>query len=230
MGAHDGGGKTILLVEDEPALRDLMQRYLAGSGFVLMTAAHGEAALALATRSDTTLNLVVTDIVMPCMSGHVLAQRLAEVDPHLRVLFVTGQADTMPAARAGVLQTPHPFLLKPFTAAELVSKVRATLRAPAPRVVLDLPTSSPPRRSAGTSRATERARHPVSDPTSVRRHAAEDLGEPCSLHVASRFGTLRGLPPPSAGSNSATQPGRTTSPPVVAHQAGEPDWLARRVG
>ena len=136
-----GGGKTILLVEDEPALRDLMRRYLDGSGFVVKTAAHGEDALALVTRADTTLDLVVTDVAMPRMSGDILAQRLAEVAPNVRILFVTGYADTMPEVRAGVMQTPHPFLLKPFTAAALVKKMQETLQAPAPRVGSDLPTA-----------------------------------------------------------------------------------------
>ena len=141
MRANDGSGKTILLVEDEPALRELMRRCLDDSGYVLMTAAHGEDALALVTRADTTLDLVVTDVFMPRMSGRILAQRLAEVNPDVRILFVTGQADAMPAVRAGLMQTPHPFLLKPFTPADLVRKVRQTLEAPAPRVGSDLPTT-----------------------------------------------------------------------------------------
>ena len=119
------GTETILLVEDEPVLRSLAERTLREQGYVVHAAENGLAALALARAMPGTIDLVITDVVMPEMSGPVLATRIGAIQPAARVLYVSGYADdTISGYR---LAPTSAFLAKPFTPVSLAWKVREVL-------------------------------------------------------------------------------------------------------
>jgi PAS domain S-box-containing protein len=120
------GTETILLVEDSAELRHVALRFLTPSGYTMLLAATGEEALRLLEQHEGPVHLLVTDVVMPGMSGRQLAERLAQTHPEIKVLFMSGYTgDTI--VRHGVLQGKVPFLNKPFTAAALLRKVREVL-------------------------------------------------------------------------------------------------------
>jgi PAS domain S-box-containing protein len=125
----DSGTETVLVVEDEPAVRSLAQRALQARGYTVLTAENGEAALDLAAKHGGRIDLVVTDLIMPRMGGRELAARLAESHSSSRVLFTSGYAgEPGPHDRDGFVPGA-PFLPKPFTPAELARRVRAVLDA-----------------------------------------------------------------------------------------------------
>jgi len=124
------GRESILLVEDEPDLRHALGRMLRGSGYRVTEAEDGEAALSLASLPDVELDLVLTDLVMPRMSGLELVDRLAALRPDLRVLLVSGHLNH-PSLRDRTLREGMALLRKPFEADELTAKVREILGGPA---------------------------------------------------------------------------------------------------
>jgi signal transduction histidine kinase/ActR/RegA family two-component response regulator len=122
------GNETILLVEDEPQVLTLAERCLAGLGYRVLAACGPEAALRQAQEHAGPIDLLVTDVVMPGMSGPGLHERLTVTRPGLRVLFVSGYpADTF--AHQGILAADFLFVQKPFTAPSLGLRVRETLDA-----------------------------------------------------------------------------------------------------
>ncbi|MGH7731388.1 MAG: PAS domain S-box protein, partial [Candidatus Eiseniibacteriota bacterium] len=122
------GCETVLLVEDEAMVQELMRGTLERQGYRVLSAGSGEDALAVASAHRGPLDLLVTDVVMPGMRGTDLAQRLVPSHPRLRVLFMSGYADDA-ALRHGVREGQAAFLQKPFTRAGLVLKVREVLDA-----------------------------------------------------------------------------------------------------
>jgi CheY-like chemotaxis protein len=126
------GTETILVVEDNAGLRKLAARVLSPAGYTVLEAATGNAALAVLERHGAPAHLLLTDVVMPGMSGRELAERIAQAYPSMKVLYMSGYtADTV--VRHGVLDAKMPFLHKPFTAATLLRTVREVLdleRAP----------------------------------------------------------------------------------------------------
>jgi PAS domain S-box-containing protein len=128
--ASKGGHETILVVEDDGAVRALMRQILARAGYTVLEARDGEEALTVARAPQRPIDLVVTDMVMPGLGGRALAARLTADLPRLRVLYTSGYAtDAMLRNDDG---TSRPFLAKPFLPLELVRKVRETLDAAAP--------------------------------------------------------------------------------------------------
>jgi two-component system cell cycle sensor histidine kinase/response regulator CckA len=125
-GRSHRGSETILLVEDEDAVRDLAVVALQGFGYRLLTASSAAAALQLMATHRDDVHLLVTDVVMPEMSGRKLAESLKAAYPDLRVLFVSGYTDDA-VVRHGVLQANVAFLQKPFTPGSLARKVREVL-------------------------------------------------------------------------------------------------------
>ena len=122
-----GGSETILVAEDEAAVRHLVCRVLRGKGYRVLEAVDGEAALEIALAAGA-IDLLVTDLVMPGMGGAALASRLVELRPALRVVFITGYAPEA-VERQGDLAVGSGLLEKPFTADQLARKVREALAA-----------------------------------------------------------------------------------------------------
>jgi two-component system cell cycle sensor histidine kinase/response regulator CckA len=121
---------TILLVEDEIALRGLMRRILERNGYRVLEAEHGAEALAQFETHDGAIDLVVSDIVMPTMGGREMAERLRAIMPQSRLLFVSGFTDDE-AMRQGVIVTDSAYLQKPFSPASLIAKIGEMLHEPA---------------------------------------------------------------------------------------------------
>ena len=119
---------TILLVEDEAIVRDLVRRVLQASGYTVLEAANGEQALQVTREHHGPIHLLLADVVLPGLSGPEVATRVATVCPGLPVLYMSGYAqDTV--ERYGPALTSQAFLQKPFTPAALLSRVRDTLQA-----------------------------------------------------------------------------------------------------
>ena len=121
-----GRGETILLVEDAQRVRAVVREILEMSGYAVLEAHHGAEALELSNRHAGPIHLLVTDVVMPQMSGRELAQRLATLRPDLKVLYMSGYTDDA-IVRHGVLASGIAFLSKPFTPDALALKVRELL-------------------------------------------------------------------------------------------------------
>jgi signal transduction histidine kinase len=116
------GTGTVLLVEDEGAVRSLGSRALRSAGYGVLEAKEGQDALRIIKGHRGPIDLLVTDVVMPRMSGRELADRVASLDPNLKVLFVSGYTDDA-MVRHGVHAAQMAFLQKPFTPDRLVRKV-----------------------------------------------------------------------------------------------------------
>jgi two-component system, cell cycle sensor histidine kinase and response regulator CckA len=124
--AAAGGSETVLLVEDEDSVRQLVRETLESRGYRVLEAENGNAALALAASHPDPIHLVITDVVMPGLSGHELVQQLLPVRPAVKVLYLSGYAQdafSTPLAADG----QKTFLQKPFTLQSLARKVREVL-------------------------------------------------------------------------------------------------------
>jgi len=120
-----GGSETILLVEDEDAVRVIVSAVLRRQGYQVLEASTPHGAIEIFQRHAASIDLLLTDVVMPEMNGPSLAQRLVAERPELRILFISGYADV-----ASPLDAAGPnvsFLSKPFQASTLAAKVRAAL-------------------------------------------------------------------------------------------------------
>jgi PAS domain S-box-containing protein len=120
------GGELVLLAEDEPQVRQLAVRLLSGLGYRVMAGESGAEALALAAKASERIDLLLTDVVMPGMTGDELATRLRRTQPDLRVLFISGYSEDSEAIERA-LQSGDGFLPKPFTIASLARQVRQVL-------------------------------------------------------------------------------------------------------
>jgi signal transduction histidine kinase/ActR/RegA family two-component response regulator len=123
------GSETILLVEDEEAVRELARDILQGQGYTVLEARNGGEALLACERHQGPIPLLLTDVVMPQMSGRQLAERLALLRPDMKVLYMSGYTDDA-VIRHGVLDAGIAFLQKPFTPATVTHGVRELLDMP----------------------------------------------------------------------------------------------------
>ncbi len=124
-----GGGETILLVEDERAIRLSTKRLLERLGYAVLSAASPGEAMQVAAACQGTIDLLLTDVVMPEMTGRELAVRLVELRPDLRCIYMSGYTANV-IAQHGVLDEGVRFLPKPFTRDDLAHAIRAALDAP----------------------------------------------------------------------------------------------------
>ena len=133
------GHETILVVEDEPQLRDLTRQFLESRGYTVLVAENGAAALNVARRHNSLIHLLLTDIIMPVMNGRDLAQRMAVLSPQTRILFMSGYTENA-VWHNGMIESSANFLQKPFTLDALTHKVREVLEKPTPET--EKPTMS----------------------------------------------------------------------------------------
>jgi PAS domain S-box-containing protein len=120
------GSETILLVEDEDAVRRLTSRILEKQGYRVMAAQHGREAMELASRESGHIDLVLTDVVMPGMNGRGLVERLTGIRPRIKSLYMSGYTDD-DIIRRGFIEPSKSFLQKPFTSDALLQTVRKVL-------------------------------------------------------------------------------------------------------
>lgn len=127
-GSDCARSETILVVEDAEPIRKMVCSMLSFSGYNCLEAADGREALGVVLEDPESLDLIVTDILMPEMGGAELARKVAVVRPDLPIVFMSGYSDD-PVVRT-LERSPALFLPKPFTAAALSEKVRAALDLP----------------------------------------------------------------------------------------------------
>jgi two-component system, cell cycle sensor histidine kinase and response regulator CckA len=126
------GTETLLVVEDEPAVRQLTRRVLETQGYVVLSFSNGQDALrAVRKHKGAPIRLAFTDVIMPLMGGKAMAEWLQKANPGLKILFTSGYTDDT-IAQHGVLEPGVAFLRKPYTPASLTRKVREMLDAPHP--------------------------------------------------------------------------------------------------
>ena len=156
------GTETVLLVEDEPLVRDIAKSALSDQGYQVLEAEHGEEALVVAREHGAEIQLVLTDVVMPKMGGRELVEQLRKVRPAIRVLYMSGYTAAS-IDEQDVVEPGTSFLRKPFALAEMLGKVREVLdatRAPA--------SGATPR---GRPAAVDRGLTPLRAPLDVRKKA-----------------------------------------------------------
>jgi CheY-like chemotaxis protein len=127
-----GGHETVLVVEDQPMLRTLTRELLAEAGYRVLDAENGDAALRIAGGHPGPIDLLVTDVVMPGMTGPELARQLGASRPFMRVVYCSGYTEDA-LMRSGRVGPGSAFLPKPFAPADLERVVRQVLDAPRTR-------------------------------------------------------------------------------------------------
>ncbi|HEV2112676.1 MAG TPA: PAS domain S-box protein, partial [Terriglobales bacterium] len=128
------GTETILLVEDEDGVRALARQLLQKQGYTVLDARHAGEALLVCERHSEPIHLLLTDVVLAQMSGRELAQRLLQLRPEMKVLFMSGYSGDA-VAQHGIGELGEAFLQKPFNTESLITKVRETLDAPLAKAV-----------------------------------------------------------------------------------------------
>lgn len=123
------GGETLLLVEDEPQIRCLAVEFLSECGYDILVASNGNEALEIVKRCSDRIELIITDVVMPHMSGRELAEQVSEINSAIKVLYMSGYTNDA-ILRHGVLESETWFIQKPFAPDALAAKVREILDGP----------------------------------------------------------------------------------------------------
>jgi CheY-like chemotaxis protein len=119
---------TLLIVDDDPSVLNIVALILENAGYNLLTAANGQAALHVLRKSQVPVDLVVSDIDMPIMNGYVFAKEMTFAYPDIPILFMSGSHSSWPPDRG----EPYSFLAKPFSPAALLGVVQGLLPPPSP--------------------------------------------------------------------------------------------------
>jgi CheY-like chemotaxis protein len=126
-----GTGETVLVVEDEPAMREVTRRILSRGGYQVITAANGREAIQVATSHDGGIDVLVTDIVMPQMLGQEAAERIRALQPGVKVLFMSGYTRGVLDSK-GMAAGDVNLIEKPFTEESLLTRLRQVIASEAP--------------------------------------------------------------------------------------------------
>ena len=121
-----GGRETILIVDDEESVRSAVRRILQKFGYEVLVAADGAEALQILRRAERHVSLLLTDMVMPVMSGRELVEQAARAYPELRIVVMSGHTED-PSLRQGQLAAEHAFIAKPFTLSDLSATIRRVI-------------------------------------------------------------------------------------------------------
>jgi two-component system, cell cycle sensor histidine kinase and response regulator CckA len=118
---------TILVVDDEPSVLALVRTMLWRAGYTVLEASGGQQALTVASEQTASIQLLLTDVLMPEMNGHELAEKLKAAHPGTKILFMTGYRDKVLLESTGRAVEEFPLIRKPFTAFNLVAKIEEIL-------------------------------------------------------------------------------------------------------
>ena len=121
-----GGTETVLVAEDDAIIRGLVVRYLSTRGYLTLSAANGEEALAMALNRKNPIHLLITDVVMPIMGGRELADRITAIQPGIHILFMSGYTEDS-IVHQSVLNQGVNFIQKPFSMGDFMRKIREAL-------------------------------------------------------------------------------------------------------
>jgi PAS domain S-box-containing protein len=152
------GTETILLVEDEANLRYLARQYLEKQGYKVIEAADGAVAMQIAVAHEKVIHLLLTDVIMPGMNGRELAQRICEIRPNVKVLYMSGYTENV-IGHNGMLDAGVRLLQKPFNLRDLKSKVREVLDTTPtpPEVAMSMQSAEPTRAARARETSPKRA-------------------------------------------------------------------------
>jgi hypothetical protein len=123
-----GAGETILVVEDEPAMREVTRRILSRNGYRVLVAASGREAMELAANQPGDIDILLTDVVMPQMLGREAAEKIGALQPGVKVLFMSGYTQGLLDTQ-GIVQSGVNLIEKPFTETSLLTKLRQVVTA-----------------------------------------------------------------------------------------------------
>ncbi|HLV87194.1 MAG TPA: ATP-binding protein [Candidatus Sulfotelmatobacter sp.] len=185
------GTETVLLVEDEANLRYLARQFLEKQGYNVIEAADGAVAMQIAVAHEGVIHLLLTDVIMPGMNGRELAQRISEIRPNVKVLYMSGYTENV-VGHDGTLDAGVRLLQKPFNLRDLKSKVREVLDTTStpPEVSMPLQSAVPRRVAAARDLAPSRAqRFQLQLPLRYRR-VGEKLWHEGTTENISRSGML----------------------------------------
>lgn len=123
------GSETVLVVEDEEILLELIQEVLEMHGYQVLAALDGNEAMELCERHPSPIHLMLTDVMLPNQNGRELAEYLSPLHPEMKILFMSGYTEEAMMFQ-GLVETALPFIQKPFTPMDLVRRVRETIECP----------------------------------------------------------------------------------------------------
>ncbi len=184
------GTETILLVEDEANLRYLARQYLEKQGYKVIEAADGAVAMQIAVAHEAVIHLLLTDVIMPGMNGRELAQRISEIRPNIKILYMSGYTENA-IGHNGMLDAGVQLLQKPFNLRDLRSKVREVLDvSPTPQEVAMTAQTAETRAARGRELPPTRAqRFQLHLPLKYRRLGEKNWHEGTTENI-SRSGLL----------------------------------------
>jgi PAS domain S-box-containing protein len=166
--AVEPGTETVLLVEDEANLRYLARQYLEKQGYKVIEAADGAVAMQIAVAHEGVIHLLLTDVIMPGMNGRELAQRISEIRPNVKILYMSGYTENV-VGHNGMLDAGVRLLQKPFNLRDLKSKVREVLDTTPPEVAMSTQSAQPRQAQPVAIPATRAQRFQLHLPLRYRR-------------------------------------------------------------